>query len=451
MRSLLGLLLFASLLPGAESCRVNIVDQDNRWSVPLVELQTTGGQRFVSDNAGVIALDSPDLMNRESWFTVIGHGYDIKADGFGYRGVKLTPVPGKTLTVEVTRANIAKRIGRLTGGGLFAEAQKCGDEKDWIDSPIVGCDSIQMATLGNKRFWLWGDTTLAHYPLGIFDVSAATTPLQPWAKLEPPLRPKYDYFVNEKGKPRGVAKMPGSGPTWIFGLANVPNAKGSEKLVGTYMKVRNHLEVYEFGHCIWSEAKAEFEKSKVIWTKNESDKPPPLPQGNAVPWTDADGKAWLLFGNPLPNIQCPAMLDGWQDPKQWKVLQPQSQLLDPDGKKVVPHSGSVAWHPWRKKWVTVFLEKFGKPSAFGEIWYAESDSPFGPWGTAVKVLTHANYTFYNPRVHAEFASKDSPVLLFEGTYTAEFAKDPPPTPRHNYNQILYRLDLDDPRLAKAKK
>jgi hypothetical protein len=451
MRPLIVLILLATSLPAAEPCRVNVVDKDNRWPVPLVELRTTDSQRFVSDNAGVIALDAPDLMNRESWFSVIGHGYEVKADGFDYRGVKLTPVQGKTLTVEVTRTNIAKRIGRLTGGGLFAEAQKCGDEKDWIDGPIVGCDSVQMATLGNKRFWLWGDTTLAGYPLGIFDASAATTPLQPWAKLEPPLKPKYDYFTTDKGKPRGVAKMPGSGPTWIFGMATVKDGD-KDRLVGTYMKVRNHLEVYEYGQCIWSEPKAEFEKSKVLWTKTKAgEKEPVLPQGHPVPWTDAAGKDWLLFGNPLPTIQCPATLDGWQDPKQWTTLKPQAELLDPDGKKVVPHSGSIAWHPWRKKWLTVFMEKFGKPSAFGELWYAESDSPLGPWGVAVKVLTHANYTFYNPRVHAELATADSPALVFEGTYTAEFAKDPPPTARHNYNQILYRLDLDDPMLANARK
>jgi len=39
------------------------------------------------------------------------------------------------------------------------------------------------------------------------------------------------------------------------------------------------------------------------------------------------------------------------------------------------------------------------------------------------------------------------VVLFEGTYSTMFAASPPPTPRHDYNQILYRLDLDDPRLA----
>ena len=40
--------------------------------------------------------------------------------------------------------------------------------------------------------------------------------------------------------------------------------------------------------------------------------------------------------------------------------------------------------------------------------------------------------------------------FFEGTYTAEFADKPEPTPRYNYNQMLYRLDLDDPALGAAR-
>jgi hypothetical protein len=68
----------------------------------------------------------------------------------------------------------------------------------------------------------------------------------------------------------------------------------------------------------------------------------------------------------------------------------------------------------------------------------------------VKVLSHDNYTFYNPRLHAELTDAKSPVLLFEGTYTTSFADRPQPTPRYDYNQMLYRLDLDDPRLAKAR-
>jgi hypothetical protein len=84
------------------------------------------------------------------------------------------------------------------------------------------------------------------------------------------------------------------------------------------------------------------------------------------------------------------------------------------------------------------------------VWYAEADAPTGPWGRAVKILSHQNYTFYNPRLHPEWTPADSPLLLFEGTFSQMFAERPPPTPRYDYNQVLYRLDLDDPALAPAR-
>ena len=58
------ILLLAPLLHAAEPCRVEIVDKENGWPVPLVELRTTHEQRFVSDNAGLIAIDDPDLLDR---------------------------------------------------------------------------------------------------------------------------------------------------------------------------------------------------------------------------------------------------------------------------------------------------------------------------------------------------------------------------------------------------
>ena len=175
-----------------EPCRIEVVEQGSGWPVPLVELRTTHHARFVTDNAGVIAFDLPELMGRETWFDVIGHGYDVRKDGFGYRGVRLKPESGKTLRVEVTRNIIANRLGRLTGGGLFAESQKLGRELDWRESGILGCDSVQNAVHRGKLFWAWGDTTIARYPLGLFDMSSATTVVQPLQSFEPPLRLKFD-------------------------------------------------------------------------------------------------------------------------------------------------------------------------------------------------------------------------------------------------------------------
>ena len=436
-----------------EPCRIEVVEKSSGWPVPLVELRTTHNVQFVTDNAGVVAFDLPELLGQETWFWVSGNGYEVPADGFKQRGVRLTPESGKTLKVEVTRRIIAKRLGRLTGAGIFGESQKLGHYLDWRESGVLGSDSVQNAVHRGKLFWAWGDTVLARYPLGVFDMSSATTEVQPLAKFEPPIRLNLDYFIDEKGQPRGVAKMPGSGPTWLGGYVSLLDKMGTPQLVATYIKIRNYLEAYESGLCVWNEATLSFDRERVLWTKSDAQpKQPASPDGHPAFWKDNDGKEWVLFGNPLPTLRFPATFEAWRDSAKWEVLKPQPTLASAaDGKSVEPHSGSIAWNPWRKRWVTVFMQAKGKPSVLGELWYAEADAPTGPWGAAVKILTHDNYTFYNPRLHPEFTAPDSPILIFEGTYTAEFADRPPPTPRYNYNQILYRLDLDDPALAPAQK
>lgn len=434
----------------AEPCRIEIVDKENGWPVPLVELRTTHEARFVSDNAGLIALEDTELLGREVFFHVKGHGYGVKKDGFGYEGVRVTPAAGGKLKIEVERTNIAKRLGRLTGAGLFAEAAKLGQPLPLPETGVFGCDSVLMARHGSKLFWLWGDTTMPGYPLGVFDSTAALTDLQPIKKFEPPLAMLYEHFRDDKNKPRGVAKMPGDGPTWLGGMASMPDKDGNPQLVALYSKIKGHLDEYEVGLCRWDQEAKSFKQVKAVWKAGDGKKPL-LPRGHPFTWADPAGKEWLMFGDPFPTVRCPATYEAWSDPATWeKVEEPAAPRSAVDGSEVKPHRGSVVWNPFRKRWITIFTQTFGKPSAYGEIWYAEAESPTGPWGKAVKVLTHENYTFYNPKIHAELTPENASFIVFEGTYTAEFADKPQPTPKYNYNQILYRLDLDDPKLKGAQ-
>lgn len=425
---------------------IQVVEKGTGWPVPLIELRTTHHLRLVSDNAGMIAIDQPDLLNREVWFDVLGHGYEAAADAFGRKGVRITPIPGKVTKFEVQRTIIAKRLGRLTGAGLFAESQKLGLEKDWKESGIVGSDSVQTAIYQGKLFWIWGDTTLARYPLGIFDCGSATSPLQTLKSLEPPLRYELNYFRDARGNPRGVAPMPGPGPTWAVAYCTLPDASGKQRLVCSYMKIKPPMQIYEWGLAAWNDAKENFESVRTIWKKDEGAKQPPVPTGHAAFWKDEQGREWVLFGNPFPSIKCPATFEAWKDPSQWEVLETPKSLQSPENRPVRPHSGSIAWNPHRQRWVTIFME--GPIS--GSLWYAESKSPFGPWGKTVKVLAHQNYVFYNPLIHPELLESNSSSLLFEGTYTFQFTNNKEATPRYEYNQMLYRLDLDDPKLAPAQ-
>jgi hypothetical protein len=446
-----GVLFTVGIAKAGEPFRIEVVDKGNGWPVPLVELETVHGVKFVTDNAGLIAFDAPELMGEATWCGVRGFGYGVRKDGFGFEGVRFTPQPGGRLRVQVERRIIAKRLGRITGAGVFCESQKLGEEKDWPESGIVGCDSVQNVVLDGRLFWLWGDTSLAKYPLGIFDGTAAHTPLCPLDRFEPPVRLRLDYYRDAAGAPKPIAKMAGNGPTWVTGVASVPDAAGVKRLVGTFMKITPPMEAYRAGLCVWDKDAEQFAELKTVW--EQSGKEPrsqPLLEGHRVEWQDADRESWLLFGNPFPVVRCPATFEAWADPGTWEPLEAPPVLHDPQGNQVVPHSGSIAWNLWRRRWVAVFMEKFGKPSAFGEIWYAEAESPLGPWGPAVKVVSHDNYTFYNPRIHPEFTAADAPVLIFEATFTQQFADKPAPVARHDYNQILYRLDLDDATLEPAQ-
>jgi len=222
---------------------------------------------------------------------------------------------------------------------------------------------------------------------------------------------------------------------------SLPDKAGTPRLVATYMKVRPGWDIHERGLAVWNEETANFERLRALWSKGAGD-PPRMPEGHAVV---VEGR--VLFGNPFPALRCSATFEAWQDPAAWEPLEPQAEV-PAEGGAVKPHSGSIAWSPCRKRWVTVFVQSWGKPSALGEVWYAEADAPSGPWGPAVKVLSHEDYTFYNPRLHPEFSRENA--LFFEGTYSKEFSGTKQPTPRYDYNQVLYRLDLDDPALEPAR-
>ena len=88
-------------------------------------------------------------------------------------------------------------------------------------------------------------------------------------------------------------------------------------------------------------------------------------------------------------------------------------------------------------------QEFG---AWGELYHAEADTPEGPWVYAEKIVTHEAYNFYNPSPHPELAELDGRLVFFEGSYTTFLFDQTTPTPRYDYNQIMYGLDLADSRV-----
>ncbi len=294
----------------------------------MVTLETTNFVKLVTDNAGCVAFDLPEFLGQETWLGVSSDGYEMPADGFGKRGVRLQMNPGSSFTIKVNRTSIAKRLGRLTGAGLFAESAKLGHENNVVETGVTGCDSVQNAVHNGKMFWAWGDTSIPQYSLGIFDSTGATTDVRPLAAFEPPLKLKFDHFLDSNGKPRGIAKMAGPGPTWLTGVLSLPDKEGTDRLVAMYLKTKPPMEGYEAGLCVWNEQKSEFEHLRTIWTKSQTaPNHPPMPGGHGVAMTDDEGHKWALFGDPLPTLKCAATFEAWQNPEAWQVLHPQETLI----------------------------------------------------------------------------------------------------------------------------
>lgn len=426
---------------------ITVVDEQTGRGVPLIELRTTNHLRYVTDSNGVVAFDEPSLMDADVFFSVSGHGYEFPKDGFGFRGAKLRTTPGGSATVKVKRLNIAERLYRITGDGVYADSLKVGRDVPFRNpgknAQVLGCDSVVMTPYRDKLFWIWGDTNRASYPLGNFHTTAATS-----ARPDPERGIEFEYFTDGKGFVKGIAPMPGKGPTWVESLVTLPGKDGRERLWASYIKVEG-LKAHGRGLAVFNDEKQVFEKAADL----PLDTPTP-PKGHTF-----RHEGYVYFGHPFPLVRVPATEAAFTDLKQYEAFTVQNgwrkgetpespgPLLDrATGKAVRMHNGSVNWNSYRKKWVMIGNEIGGKPSHLGEVWYAEADAPTGPWRDAVKIVTHDRMDFYNPKHHPAFDRDGGRVIYFEGTYTNTFSGNPNQTPRYEYNQVMYKLDLADERL-----
>jgi hypothetical protein len=302
--------------------------------------------------------------------------------------------------------------------------------------------------------------------------------------------------VNADGFARPACEMPGPGPTWITGLVVLRDRQGKERMFANYAKIRPPMETYERGLVEFDPATQAFQK-RAVFSMDLAAYPGETPGGHTFLRRESEGTEYIYYCNPFPLVRIPAdpealkdaeaceaftclapgtrnderKLDraadgnpryGWKKRTQVVSQQQQGKLVEarlmrPEhtllnlrdvltGKPVLAHGGSVVWNAYRRRWVLIAVEIFGS-SLLGEIWFAEADTPLGPWVYARKIATHDDYSFYNPRQHPFFDQQGGGIIYFEGTYTSTFSGNKDPTPRYDYNQIMHQLDLADERLA----
>jgi hypothetical protein len=500
-------LLLLAVLPAfitAEEARpacfaIRVVDEQTGRGVPLVELRTVHCVRYWTDSNGLIALLEPGLMNQKVFFGVKSHGYEFPnpPDAFGARGAFLDVKPGGRAEVKIRRLNIAERLYRITGEGIYRDSVLLGEpvpiRQPVLNAQVIGQDSVQMAEYRGKLYWLWGDTNRLGHPLGHFGTAGATS-LKPGAGgLDPAKGVDLTYFADAGGFSRPMCAVPGPGMKWMDGLAVARDEAGAERLIVRFSRMKSLGECYERGIAIFDDQKDAFELLAPLALDEAL-----CPSGQAFRHRAAD-QEHLYFAVPFPALRVKADLKSVRDPHAYegfsclalgtryakgatkldrdpggrlvwawkrdtaplgqaelwelgkagllKVEELWNKTADAEtGRQVTAHAGSVAYNAFRKRWIMIFHERGGASSFLGEVWYAESDAPEGPWERARKIVTHDRYSFYNVRHHPEFDQEGGRLIYFEGTYTAMFSGNPDPTPRYEYNQMMYRLDLSDPRL-----
>lgn len=478
--------------------RIQVLDRSTGRGVPMIELRTTWGARYYTDNAGIVAYYEPGMMGKETWFHVSGHGYEHPADGFGYRGVRLTPTQGGRATIRVDRVNIAERLYRLTGVGVYRDSRLLGESTPLAEPDIrglvTGQDSAHAHVHNGQVYWFWGDTNRPSYPLGNFKTAGATSQLPSSGGLAPGVGVDLDYYVDSAGFARQMAPVAGSGVVWIEGVQSAPDPSGTPRMFAHFERRQGLGELYEQGVLIWNENTETFE----VGVSLPIDEPlHPLGWQPFVHTTG--GVVHLYFSKPYPHLRVRHELTAVLDPAQyegftplapgarydgvntqlerdgqgrliwaWKAdtppLTPDQQrelinaglfersdspfrLFDVDtGKQIREHFGSVAWNDYLQKFVMIFGQSGGDSSFLGEIFIAAADAPEGPWVHARKIVTHDDYAFYNVAQRDFFDEDGGRLIYFEGTYTRTFSGTEVETPCFDYNQIMYRVDLADPRL-----
>jgi hypothetical protein len=478
---------------------IKVVDDQTGRGVPLVELRTVNNVLYYTDSNGLVAFHDPGLMGRKVFFSVQSHGYEFPKDGFGYAGTAIDVKEGGRAELKIKRINLAERLYRITGEGIYRDSVLLGEStpirEPLLNAEVTGQDSTQAIPFQGKLFWIWGDTNRVRYPLGQFSTSGATSAL-PGKELDPAKGIDLHYFTDAEGFSRPMCPMSEPGPVWLDAMTTLPDENGVERLISHYMRVKSLEKILEHGIVVWDDKSQTFRKQVQFDVEKEGQ----YPRGHVFRWKDGDIE-YLFFATPFATVRVRAewksvfdpaayesftcltpgtrydkktaqverdsqgkLVYGWKratDPTAasqeheliaaGKIRSEESRHLphDIDGGKPVQLSlGSINWNDYRKKWILIAVES-GGTSNLGEVWYSEASSPTGPWRTAKKIMTHEKYSFYNPVHHPFFDQEGGRLIYFEGTYASTFSGNPNQTPRYDYNQIMYRLDLGDPRLTKG--
>ena len=408
--------------------QIRIVDEQTGRGVPLVELRTTNHISSWTDSNGIVAWNEPGLMDGDVYFAIQSPGYK-----FPGAGKVLRVASGGRVELRIERLNVAERLYRVTGQGIYRDSLLTGYpvplRAPALNGMVMGQDGVRAAIYRGELFWLWGDTHLSYSRLGNFNTTAATSELPDRGGLDPALGVDLSYFTRPEGSVRQMIPWT-KRMTWMHSLMVLRDPAGTERLVSYYEVMRKLGDAERAGLAVFNDDKREFD---------------PLVEFPKVPKFSIDGNASVVRAGGRDYFYFKGLWPGGavRVPAEWKAVQELGayEIFEAEGGSGVWKRDAIAWNEYRKRWIVLLQVNPG------EVWYAEADSPTGPVAYAARVAEHGKYTFYWPVPHPFFDQEGGRMVYFEGTYTDSFSGNPVITPRYNYNQIMYRMALDDTRLS----
>lgn len=480
------------MMPAERQHFFEIVVQDDVTGrgIPLVDIRLNNGLRDYTDSQGVLAFFEPALMNRDVFFQIRSHGYRFNTLVDGIPGVVLKPISGGNAVLTMTRINVAERLYRITGEGIYCHSRALGHSAPHdipcLNAGVMGQDTALAALYQGKIFWFWGDTWGTDRVN--FTVAGATSRTTGPEGPDPDTGVMLTYFVDTRGFAKSMCPGFGSGRVWLDWIAVVRDDQGLARLVARYTRLKSLEDIIECGFAVYNDSQAIFEPVAVLPpecnTSHLSNHPFRARVNNQdyVYFTagyafsrvratldaitdhrqyeyfgrleNADGTTRCTHSRNVPAPDRP--IYGWKrqalpvvkqcgpvsaSPGSPKKHREWIQIRDIEtGIPVDACPGSIFWNRFRDRWIMIAQENMG------QIWFAEAETPVGPWVYARKVVSHSDVSFYNPVHHPFFDKRNGRIIYFEGTYTHLFSGNADRVPRYDYNQIMYRLNLADPRV-----
>ena len=123
-----------------------------------------GTQDYFTDSNGLLAFNSPAMMNQSISFAASSYGYDAER-------ITLQTTPGTAGEISLDRLQRAERLYRVTGKGIYQDTVQLGETSPithpLINANVKGQDSVQTTVYKGQIHWFWGDTL---YDVGLWQL-----------------------------------------------------------------------------------------------------------------------------------------------------------------------------------------------------------------------------------------------------------------------------------------